>query len=235
MLENEIIHDELQLRANEVCSWQPGIISDMFLLLWTSVNERNLRTSYIHDPTFLQSSVFTRGDQRSYPPWLGRGLLCQLWCRVALVMCAAPAHQLLYLNCNCCSQFAYHHVTVSHCSPPLARDRGGGGSLLKSPTIVTFFVRSRGHCSRKPLDTYTWTSFDVGWRYLPDIPSALQLCHWDQTTPCCSYCSTSSHPVTWSYQTDDSCDREELSVVWELEDCAHETARNEEMFFLEVQ
>ena len=119
---------------------------------------------------------------------------------------------------------------------PLARARGGViTEEMTSPTIVTFFVRSRGHCSRKPLDTYTWTSFDVGWRYLPDIPSALQLCHWDQTTPCCSYCSTSSHPVTWSYQTDDSCDREELSVVWELEDCAHETARNEEMFFLEVQ
>jgi hypothetical protein len=32
--------------------------------------------------------------------------------------CVPSAHQLLYLNCNCCSQFAYHHVftqiTVSH-------------------------------------------------------------------------------------------------------------------------
>ena len=32
--------------------------------------------------------------------------------------CVRPAHQLLYLNCNCCSQFTYHHVitqiTVSH-------------------------------------------------------------------------------------------------------------------------
>jgi hypothetical protein len=37
---------------------------------------------------------------------------------------------LLFLNCNCCSQFAYHHVitqiTVSHppLPPPLARARG---------------------------------------------------------------------------------------------------------------
>jgi hypothetical protein len=32
--------------------------------------------------------------------------------------CVPPAHQLLYLNCNCCSQFTYHHgitqITVSH-------------------------------------------------------------------------------------------------------------------------
>jgi hypothetical protein len=32
--------------------------------------------------------------------------------------CVPPAHQLLYLNCDCCSQFTYHHVitqiTVSH-------------------------------------------------------------------------------------------------------------------------
>ena len=42
--------------------------------------------------------------------------------------CVPPAHQLLHLNCNCCSQFTYHHVitqiTVSHfvffaLSPPL--------------------------------------------------------------------------------------------------------------------
>jgi hypothetical protein len=33
-------------------------------------------------------------------------------------LCVPTAHQLLYLNCNCFSQFAYHHVitqiTVSH-------------------------------------------------------------------------------------------------------------------------
>jgi hypothetical protein len=32
--------------------------------------------------------------------------------------CVPPAHQLLYWNWNCCSQFTYHHVitqiTVSH-------------------------------------------------------------------------------------------------------------------------
>ncbi len=52
--------------------------------------------------------------------WLGGGGgLCQLWCQVVSVMCAARLPiNILYLNCNCCSQFTYHHVipqiNVSH-------------------------------------------------------------------------------------------------------------------------
>ena len=51
--------------------------------------------------------------------WSGKGLLCQLWCRVVSVICAIHSPiNIMYLNCNCCSQFAYHHVivqiTVSH-------------------------------------------------------------------------------------------------------------------------
>jgi hypothetical protein len=66
------------------------------------------------------------------PAWSGRGGGCSLWlerggCSLGGVLsltaelcrsCVPPAHQLLYLNCNCCSQFTYHHVitqiTVSH-------------------------------------------------------------------------------------------------------------------------
>jgi hypothetical protein len=62
------------------------------------------------------------------PPWSGMGE-CSVSSGAELCRsCAPPAHQLawplkslawlLYLNCNCCSQFTYHHVitkiTVSH-------------------------------------------------------------------------------------------------------------------------
>jgi hypothetical protein len=63
------------------------------------------------------------------PAWSGRGGGCSASSGAELCRsCVLPAHQLasllqnlarlLYLNCNCCSQFAYHHVvtqiTVSH-------------------------------------------------------------------------------------------------------------------------
>jgi hypothetical protein len=51
------------------------------------------------------------------PAWSGKGgalVPTAELCR----SCVPPAHQLLYLNCNCYSQFTYHHVitqiTVSH-------------------------------------------------------------------------------------------------------------------------
>jgi hypothetical protein len=81
---------------------------------------------------------------------------------------APPAHQhttvlawLLYLNYNCCSQFAYHHVitqiTVSHfgsnifCfimknitppAPPLTRAKGGGGGGKKCGSRAVVFYRA---------------------------------------------------------------------------------------------
>jgi hypothetical protein len=64
--------------------------------------------------------------------------------------CVPPAHQLLYLNCNCCSQFTYHvitQITVSHfvffalswkIAPPLAR--GGVHPPSKSIPVCIFSV-----------------------------------------------------------------------------------------------
>jgi hypothetical protein len=80
------------------------------------------------------------------PAWSGRGgalVPTAELCR----SCVPPAHQLLYLNCNCCSQliFTYHHaitqITVSHfvffCfikkkHPPLPMARGGAHTPSKS-------------------------------------------------------------------------------------------------------
>jgi hypothetical protein len=76
---------------------------------------------------------------------------------------APPAHQhtavlawLLYLNYNCCSQFAYHHVitqitvshfgsnifcfimkNITHPAPPLAR-AGGGGKKCGSRAVAFY-------------------------------------------------------------------------------------------------
>jgi hypothetical protein len=82
-------------------------------------------------------------------------VLFQLWCELCWSW-ASPAHQLawlLYLNCNCCSQFAYHHVItqiiVSHfasniffalwwkIATPLVRAGGGGLGQGNKPGICS--------------------------------------------------------------------------------------------------
>jgi hypothetical protein len=52
------------------------------------------------------------------PAWSGRGAALQALVQSCVGhVCHLPIN-ILYLNCNCCSQFAYHHViaqiTVSH-------------------------------------------------------------------------------------------------------------------------
>jgi hypothetical protein len=52
------------------------------------------------------------------PSWCGRGAALQAVVQSCVGhVCHSPIN-ILYLNCNCCSQFAYHHViaqiTVSH-------------------------------------------------------------------------------------------------------------------------
>jgi hypothetical protein len=65
--------------------------------------------------------------------------------------CVPPAHQLLYWNCNCCSQFTCHHVitqiTVSHfvffdlswkIAPPLHPLWPGLGTYLQWKVFKTY-------------------------------------------------------------------------------------------------
>jgi hypothetical protein len=84
--------------------------------------------------------------------WWGGGALVPTaeLCR----SCVPPAHQLLHLNLNCCSQFTYHHVitqiTVSHFvffalspppAPPLARARGCTPPSISIPDVIYIYKR----------------------------------------------------------------------------------------------
>jgi hypothetical protein len=92
---------------------------------------RTFMHACIQDPYYQLLISKLRLDTERTHKWSGGeggGVLCQLWCRIVSVMCAVRPSTclttakscltILYLNCNCCSQFAYHHVitqtTVSH-------------------------------------------------------------------------------------------------------------------------
>jgi hypothetical protein len=119
----------------------------------------------------------------------GGGVLCQLWRRVVSVMSAARPSTcfttslawLQYLNCNCCSQFAYHHIrtygkekirgrkeicpTFSDCaelSKKFSAEtfqnccRRGGGIITKNFYYIAYFPQN-------------WQNFPQNWQILSHL------------------------------------------------------------------